>query len=200
LARHLAEIGLHHIQILPGINKGAPSVYADWLLAPGKPTLLLYGHYDVQPVDPIKEWRSPPFKASIIGDNLYARGASDDKGQLFIHLKAIESYLRTNRRLPINIKMRLVPNQEPAEIAFFLQQHIARMTHPAVRSRLKISGSSRPVLLPRNSPVMLAAIRAIEQTWGIPPVFTRSGGSIPLVEQLRRSNESTDRFTWFWST
>jgi acetylornithine deacetylase/succinyl-diaminopimelate desuccinylase-like protein len=101
LARHLAEIGLQHVRVLPGINKGAPSVYADWLLAPGKPTLLLYSHYDVQPVDPIREWRSPPFKATIIGDNLYARGASDDKGQLFIHLKAIESYLRTNRRLPV---------------------------------------------------------------------------------------------------
>ncbi|WP_158260714.1 M20/M25/M40 family metallo-hydrolase [Pleurocapsa sp. CCALA 161] len=92
MARHLAEIGLHHVRVLPGINKGAPNIYADWLLAPGKPTLLLYSHYDVQPVDPIQEWRAPPFKARIIGDNLYARGVSDDQGQLFIHLKAIESY------------------------------------------------------------------------------------------------------------
>jgi len=366
LARHLAEIGLHHVQILPGVNKGAPSIYADWLLAPEKPTLLLYGHYDVQPVDPLKEWRTLPFKATIVNDNLYGRGASDDKGQFFIHLKAVESYLRTTGRLPINIKiwlegeeeigspnlsaflkreakrlqanavlvsdtemlgkgrpsiiyglrgnlncelevkgpkhdlhsgryggavlnplqtlseivaglhdrngrvaipgfyqrvkelepterqqvrcacqrdrqiladldlpmgwgepgynlyermtirpaltingliggytgvgsksvipsrgiakfsMRLVPNQEPAEIARFLQNYITKSTHPAVLTRLKITGASRPVVLPKNSPVMLAAQRAVEQTWGIPPTFTRSGGTIPFVEQLYR--------------
>lgn len=366
LAQHLAELGLHNAQVLPGVNRGAPSVYADWLLAPGKPTLLLYGHYDVQPVDPLKEWRTPPFKATIIGENLYARGASDDKGQLFIHLKAVESYLKTLGRLPINIKIwlegeeeinspnlsaflkreakrlqadavlvsdtemlgcdrpsiiyglrgnlaceieisgprhdlhsgryggavlnplqalsevvaglhdrkgrvaipgfyqqvrelestqrqkirccckrdqqilddldlpagwgeqgysifermtirpaltinglaggytgpggksvipsrglarfsiRLVPNQEPEEIAQLLRRHIATVTPPAVRSRLKITGGSRPVLLPRRHPAMLAAVRAVQSTWGVPPVFTRSGGSIPLVEQLHR--------------
>lgn len=366
LAQHLAEIGLQHIQVLPGINGGHPSVYADWLHAPRKPTLLLYGHYDVQPIDPLKEWHTPPFQATVIGENLFARGASDDKGQLFIHLKAVESYLRTTGSLPLNIKiwlegeeeinspnlsaflhretsrlradavlvsdtemlqpgrpsiiyglrgnlscelevrgpkhdlhsgryggavlnplqalseivaglhdrqgrvaipgfyrrvkelkpterqemrcsckrnqqiladldlpagwgepgynlfermtirpaltinglaggytgagsksvipswgvarfsMRLVPDQDPEEIAQLLHYHIAAGNHPAIRSRLKISSGSRPVLLPKHSPVMLAATRAVEQTWGIPPVFTRSGGSIPLVEQLHR--------------
>ena len=366
LARHLAEIGLQHVQVLPGENGGAPSVYADWLLASGKPTLLLYGHYDVQPVDPVQEWRSPPFKATIVGENLYARGASDDKGQLFIHLKAIECYLRTTKRLPLNLKiwlegeeeinspnlsaflnreagrlqanavlvsdtemlgrdrpsiiyglrgslncelevqgakhdlhsgryggavlnplqalsemvsglhdrqgrvavsgfyrsvrpialaerqqlrcackrdrqilvdldlpagwgepgyslfermtvrpaltinglaggymglgaksvipsrgmarfsLRLVPDQTPAEIAQLLQAHIAAATPPAVRSRLKVTSGSRPVLLPKNHPIVRAAAIAVQQTWGIPPVFTRSGGSIPLVEQLHR--------------
>ncbi len=366
LARHLAEIGLQHIQILPGMNGGHPSVYGDWLQAPGKPTLLLYGHYDVQPIDPLGEWRSPPFKATNIGNNLFARGASDDKGQFFIHLKAVESYLRTTGRLPLNIKvwlegeeeinspnlsaflsreasrlqanavlvsdtemlgvgkpsivyglrgslscelevrgprhdlhsgryggavlnplqalselvaglhdrqnriaiqgfyrrvrnlrptdrqeirccnkrdkqiltdldlpvgwgeegytlsermtirpaltinglaggyagsgsksvipsrgvarlsLRLVPDQNPQEIAELFQQHIAAATHPAVRSRLKITGGSHPVLLPSNSPVMQAAQRAVTQTWGVPPSFTRSGGSIPFVAQLHR--------------
>jgi acetylornithine deacetylase/succinyl-diaminopimelate desuccinylase-like protein len=366
LARHLAEIGLQHIQVLPGENGGAPSVYADWLLAPGKPTLLLYGHYDVQPVDPIQEWRTPPFKATIVGENLFARGASDDKGQLFIHLKAIESYLRSVGQLPLNLKiwlegeeeinspnlsaflnreagrlqanavlvsdtemlgrdrpsiiyglrgnlgcelevrgaqhdlhsgryggavlnplqalseivaglhdrqgrvavpgfyqrvrpiapaerqqircackrdrqiltdldlpagwgepgydlyermtirpaltinglaggytgvgaksvipsrgiarfsLRLVPDQSPVEIAQQLQAHIAAATPPAVRSRLTVTGGSRPVVLPTHHPVMRAAAIAVQQTWGIPPVFTRSGGSIPLVEQLHR--------------
>jgi acetylornithine deacetylase/succinyl-diaminopimelate desuccinylase-like protein len=366
LARHLAEIGLQHIQVLPGPKGGHPSVYADWLQVPGKPTLLLYGHYDVQPVDPVREWRSPPFKATIVGSNLYARGASDDKGQLFIHLKAIESYLRTVGHLPINIKiwlegeeeinspnltaflkreavrlqadavlvsdtemlapgkpsiicglrgslscelevrgpkhdlhsgryggavlnplqalsdivaglhdrqgrvaipgfyshvrdleptkqqnahccckrdrqiladldlstgwgepgyslfermtsrpaltinglaggyvgpgsksvipsrgvarisMRLVPDQDPGDIAQLLQYHIANVTHPAVRTRLTMTGGSRPVLLPKYSLVMQAATRAVRQTWGVSPVFTRSGGSIPLVEQLHR--------------
>lgn len=366
LARHLAEIGLQHVQVLPGINGGAPSVYADWLIAPSKPTLLLYGHYDVQPVDPVKEWRSPPFKATIVGDNLFARGASDDKGQLFIHLKAIESYLKTTGKPPLNIKvwlegeeeinspnlaafldrhaqrlqanavlisdtemlgrgkpsiiyglrgnltcelevrgakhdlhsgryggavlnplqalsemiaglhdrsgkvaipgfyqqvrdlqpserqqlrcackrnqqiladldvpmgwgepgydlyermtarpaltinglaggytgagaksvipsrgmarfsLRLVPDQDPTEIAQLLQRHLNALSHPAIRSRLKVTGGAHPVLLPKNSAVMQAAIRAVEQTWGIAPIFTRSGGSIPLVEQLHR--------------
>lgn len=366
LARHLADIGLHHAQVLPGIRGGAPSVYADWLLAPGKPTLLLYGHYDVQPVDPVDAWRSPPFTATVIGDHLFARGASDDKGQFFIHLKAVESYLRTTGRLPLNIKIwlegeeeinsptlsafldrdakrlqanavlvsdtemlgrgrpsiiyglrgnltcelevrgarhdlhsgryggavlnplqalsemiaglhdrtgtvaiprfyqrvkdlppterqslrcackrdkqiladldlptgwgepgytlfermtirpaltinglaggytgagaksvipsrgiarfsiRLVPNQEPTEIAQLLQRHLASLCHPAVRSQLRVTGGSRPVLLPKHSPVMQAAVRAVQQVWGVSPVFTRSGGSIPLVEQLYR--------------
>jgi len=366
LARHLAEIGLHHVQVLAGMNGGHPSVYADWLQAPGKPTLLLYGHYDVQPVDPLREWRSPPFKATIVGNNLFARGASDDKGQFFIHLKAVESYLRTTGSLPLNIKVwlegeeeinspnlstflnreasrlqanavlvsdtemlgagkpsiiyglrgnlscelevrgpnhdlhsgryggavlnplqalsemvaglhdrqnrvaipgfyrhvrnlqpsdrqeirccnkrdkqiltdldlpagwgeggyslfermtirpaltinglasgyvgaggksvipsrgmarfsfRLVPDQNPQEIAQLLRQHITATTHPAVRSRLAITGGSDPVLLPRNSPVMQAAQRAVTQTWGVSPSFTRSGGSIPFVAQLHR--------------
>jgi acetylornithine deacetylase/succinyl-diaminopimelate desuccinylase-like protein len=366
LARHLAELGLHHVQILPGIRGSPPSVYGDWLQAPSKPTLLLYGHYDVQPIDPVKEWRTPPFQATLIGENLYGRGASDDKGQFFIHLKAIESYLRTTGRLPLNIKIwlegeeeinspnlstflkreaarlkadavlvsdtemlgrdrpsiiyglrgnltcelevtgprhdlhsgryggavlnplqaltdiisglhdrqgriaipgfyqgvrelepterqtirccckrdqqildeldlptgwgesgyslyermtirpaltinglrggytgsgskavipsrglarfsfRLVPDQDPADVAQLLQRHLQTLTHPAVRSSLKITGGARPVLLPKNHPVMGAAVKAVKQTWGIPPVFTRSGGTIPLVEQLHR--------------
>jgi acetylornithine deacetylase/succinyl-diaminopimelate desuccinylase-like protein len=366
LARHLAELGLHNVQILPGIRGSAPSVYGDWLYVPGKPTLLLYGHFDVQPVDPLEKWRSPPFQATIIGENLYGRGACDDKGQLFIHLKAIESYLRTTGKLPLNIKVwlegeeeigspnlaaflqrevsrlqvdavlvsdtemlgynkptiiyglrgnlscelevtgprhdlhsgryggsllnplqalseiiaglhdangrvaipgfyrqvrsvepkerqyirncgksdhqiladldlprgwgepgynlyermtirpaltingitggytgagskavipsravarfsiRLVPDQEPNAIAQLLQHHIQSLTHPAVRTRLQISAGVRPVLLPRNHPVMLAAIQAVKKTWGVPPVFTRSGGTISLVEQLHR--------------
>ncbi|MDM9580110.1 dipeptidase [Nostoc sp. GT001] len=366
LARHLAELGLHNVQILPGIKGSIPSVYGDWLHAPGKPTLLLYGHYDVQPVDPLGAWQTPPFQATIIGENLYGRGASDDKGQFFIHLKAIESYLRTTGKLPLNIKVwlegeeeisspnlsaflkretsrlkadavlvsdtemlgrdrpsiiyglrgnlscelevtgprhdlhsgryggavlnplqglsdiisglhdrkgrvaipgfyqqvrklepterqtirccckrdqqilddldlpagwgepgyslyermtirpaltinglaggytglgskavipnrslarlsiRLVPDQDPADVAQLLQRHIQTLTHPAIRSRLKITGGARSVLLPKNHPVMTAVIKAIKQTWGVTPVFTRSGGTIPLVEQLYR--------------
>ncbi|MBV8885253.1 MAG: M20/M25/M40 family metallo-hydrolase [Chroococcidiopsidaceae cyanobacterium CP_BM_RX_35] len=112
LARHLAEIGLQHVQVIPGMNSGHPSVYADWLQAREKPTLLLYGYYDVQPIDPLREWHTPPFKATIIGNKLFARGASDDKGQLFIHLKAIESYLRTRGKLALNLKIWLEGEEE----------------------------------------------------------------------------------------
>jgi acetylornithine deacetylase/succinyl-diaminopimelate desuccinylase-like protein len=369
LKRHLIKLGLYRVQILPGPNGGHPSVYADWLLAPGQPTLLLYGHYDVQPVDPLKDWRTPPFRATRIGQNLFARGASDDKGQFFIHLKAIESYLATVGSLPINIKvwlegeeeinspnlqalldreaarleadavlisdtemigkgrpsiiyglrgslaielevagprhdlhagryggavhnplqalceiiaglhdqdgrvtipgfydrvrevapterqelrcgsagsqqiiadldipagwgekeyslfermtirpalivngitggytgpgiktviaksglarmsMRLVPAQEPAEIARLLQRHIAVVKPPTVYTKLKITGGSSPVVIPRRHPTISAAARAIYQVWRVPPVFTRSGGTIPLVAQLQRRFE-----------
>jgi hypothetical protein len=150
LARHLAEIGLHHVQILPGVNKGAPSIYADWLLAPEKPTLLLYGHYDVQPVDPLKEWRTLPFKATIVNDNLYGRGASDDKGQFFIHLKAVESYLRTTGRLPINVKIWLEGEEEigSPNLSAFFKREIKRLQANAVLvSDTEMLGKGRPSII-----------------------------------------------------
>ena len=76
LKEHLTKLGLYHAQILPGPNGGHPSVYADWLLATGQPTLLFYGHFDVQPVDPLGDWRTSPFQATRVGQNLFARGAS----------------------------------------------------------------------------------------------------------------------------
>jgi acetylornithine deacetylase/succinyl-diaminopimelate desuccinylase-like protein len=83
---------------------GNPLVYGEWLGAPGKPTVLFYGHYDVQPVDPIEEWRNPPFEPTLEGDHLVARGATDDKGQSFAHLKAVEAVLAERGRLPVNVK------------------------------------------------------------------------------------------------
>ncbi len=365
LKQHLARLGLRHAQVLPGPNGGHPSVYADWLLAPGQPTLLFYGHYDVQPVDPLSDWRTPPFHATRLGQHLFARGASDDKGQFLMHLKAIESYLKTTAALPINIKvwlegeeeinspnlsafldreaarlrsdavlvsdtemlsqgcpsiiyslrgnlnfelevggprhdlhsgryggavhnplqalcemiaglhdapgritipgfydrvrdvapairqelrctgpsdadiltdldlpqgwgeegyslfermtirpaltvngvfggyigpgsksvipkngvarlsMRLVPDQDPGEIADLLRRHIAALKPPAVSARLKISGSAPPVIIPRRHPALSAATRAVHHTWGVPPVFTRSGGTISFVPNLQ---------------
>lgn len=110
LADHLGTIGMEHIEIFP--TKGHPVVYADWLHAAGKPTLLIYGHYDVQPVDPVDLWTSPPFEATIRGENLYARGSADDKGQVFVHLKSIEAYLKITGSLPVNIKLILEGEEE----------------------------------------------------------------------------------------
>lgn len=90
---------------------GNPLVYAEWLGAPGKPTLLVYGHYDVQPPDPLDEWKSPPFEPDIRDGNIYARGACDDKGQTFILIKAVEGLLKTTGRLPVNVKF-LVEGEE----------------------------------------------------------------------------------------
>jgi acetylornithine deacetylase/succinyl-diaminopimelate desuccinylase-like protein len=362
LAGHLTGLGLRHAQVLRGPNGGPPSVYADWLDAPGRPTLLCYGHFDVQPAGPLADWRTPPFQARIIGQNLFARGASDDKGQLFIHLKAIESYLATSRRLPLNIKvwlegeeelgspnltafldceverlradavlisdtemagpgqpsivyglrgqvsvdvevtgaprdlhagryggavvnplqalseliaglhdsrgriavpgvyarvrpasaterqrlrgpaglgrergfrpiwgeagysgfertvlrpalivqglaggktgaaspavipnrarthlsMRLVPDQEPAEIGRLLIRHLAASAPPGARVRARMIGGSRPVLLSPRHPAITAASRAIRAAWNVQPVLTRSGGTIPIVGQFHR--------------
>lgn len=104
VASAMRRIGLDQVAI--SATAGHPVVYGQWLGAgPDAPTLLVYGHYDVQPVDPVDEWLSPPFEPTVRGDNLYARGASDDKGQVFAVLAAVESYLRTAGRLPVNYKM-----------------------------------------------------------------------------------------------
>ena len=79
---------------------------------PANLTILIYGHYDVQPEDPVDKWESPPFEATVRGENLYARGAADDKGQVFIHLKAIEAFLKNNGALPLNIKLIIEGEEE----------------------------------------------------------------------------------------
>ena len=100
LARHLRQLGLESVVLPTG---GHPLVRAGWHGAPGRPTVLIYGHYDVQPVDPLAAWRSPPFEATRRGDGLHGRGASDDKGQLFAHLKALEAWRRATGTLPLNV-------------------------------------------------------------------------------------------------
>jgi len=101
LANHLGQIGMNHATVIN--TAGHPLVYADWRQAPGRPTVLIYGHYDVQPPDPLDKWRTPPFEPVIQGDYLFARGATDDKGQLFIHMKALETCLATTGSLPVNV-------------------------------------------------------------------------------------------------
>lgn len=102
LADALQQVGLEHIEISP--TGGHPIVYADWLHAPEAPTVLLYGHYDVQPADPLALWHTAPFEPTEREGNLYARGSSDDKGQLFVHLKALEALMQSTGGLPVNIK------------------------------------------------------------------------------------------------
>ncbi len=102
LSNHMRSIGLEHIEVME--TGGHPLVYADWLHAPGKPTILIYGHYDVQPEEPVDLWTTPPFVGTIRDGRLYARGAADDKGQVFIHLKAIELLMKETGALPLNVK------------------------------------------------------------------------------------------------
>ena len=109
-ADELGRVGLENVRLIE--TAGHPVVYADWLHAPEAPTILLYGHYDVQPVDPLDEWTSPPFKATVREGEIYARGAADDKGQIFMHFKAVEAWLKQVGRLPVNMKFILEGEEE----------------------------------------------------------------------------------------
>jgi acetylornithine deacetylase/succinyl-diaminopimelate desuccinylase-like protein len=110
LAAELTRIGMENVRLIE--TAGHPLVYGDWLRAPGKPTALLYGHYDVQPPDPLDEWLSPPFEPTERNGNLYARGAVDDKGQMYMHVKALESLLAASGSLPLNVRVILEGEEE----------------------------------------------------------------------------------------
>src|ERR1700677_3003026 len=110
-------------------TKKHPIVYAESLGAPGKPTILIYGHYDVQPPEPLEPWLSPPFEPTIRDGNLYARGATDDKGQMFTHLKAVEAWLKTTGKLPVNVKLLIEGEEEVGGVSLeaYLSHHADRL-------------------------------------------------------------------------
>ncbi len=109
VADALKKAGLENVEIIP--TGKHPLIYADWLHAPGKPTVLCYGHYDVQPPDPLELWRTPPFEPTERDGNLYARGSADDKGQMYMHIKAVEALFAVNGKPPVNLKF-LVEGEE----------------------------------------------------------------------------------------
>jgi acetylornithine deacetylase/succinyl-diaminopimelate desuccinylase-like protein len=119
----MQRIGLQNVRLLD--TPGNPVVYGDWLAAPGAPTILFYGHYDVQPVDPLELWESPPFEATIRDGEIYARGSADDKGQVFMHFKAIEAHLKQNGKLPVNMKIILEGEEEVGSVNLddFIRAH-----------------------------------------------------------------------------
>jgi len=111
VADQLTKIGLNKVSIEK--TDGHPIVYGEYLEAgPEKPTILIYGHYDVQPPDPLEKWQTPPFEPKVRDGKIYARGASDDKGQVFTHFKAIESFLKTGTALPANVKFIIEGEEE----------------------------------------------------------------------------------------
>ena len=126
LAAALRGLGMDGVELVETV--GHPFVYAESLRAPGRPTLLFYGHYDVQPVDPLEEWLSPPFAGEVREDNIYARGASDMKGQLFAHLKAVEA-LVAQGPLPVNVKYLLEGEEEigSPHIAAYIAENRERL-------------------------------------------------------------------------
>jgi acetylornithine deacetylase/succinyl-diaminopimelate desuccinylase-like protein len=126
-ADEMTRIGMENSRVIE--TDGHPIVCADWLHATGAPTVLFYGHYDVQPVDPLELWTSPPFEATIRDEEIYARGACDDKGQVFVHFKAIEAHLKKKGRLPVNFKVILEGEEEIGSVSLspFVRDHKAEL-------------------------------------------------------------------------
>ena len=134
LAEELRRLGMEHVDLIEmptgdGGN-GHPLVAADWLHAPGKPTVLCYGHYDVQPPDPLDEWHTPPFEPTERDGNLYARGAVDDKGQMYMHIKALEAlFAAYGGKLPLNVRVIFEGEEEVGgeSISAFITQQPQRL-------------------------------------------------------------------------
>jgi acetylornithine deacetylase/succinyl-diaminopimelate desuccinylase-like protein len=170
LAALLRRIGLEGVRIVPTARH--PIVYGEWLHAPGRPTVIVYGHYDVQPADP-SAWRTPPFEPVQRGSDLYGRGACDDKGQLSAQLRALESYLATSRALPVNVKCLLDGEEEigSPNLRRFLERERGRLgADVAVMSDTRMLGPGRPALT-----YSLRGSLSLELEVGGPPRDLHSG-------------------------
>ncbi len=153
LTEQMRGMGIENVAVLPTARH--PVVYGDWMHAPGKPVVLIYGHYDVQPVDPLNEWLTEPFTPTIRGENIYARGASDMKGQVMAYLKAVESLLKTNS-LGVNLKFLIEGEEEigSPSLGAFIDQHRERLACDVVLNA--DSGIMRPDL-----PSMTVGLRGL---------------------------------------
>lgn len=154
LADSLTKAGLENVTIHQ--TAGHPIVTADHLHAPGKPTVLVYGHYDVQPVDPLNLWETPPFEPTIRGDKIFARGATDDKGQVFLHIKAFEALLKQEKDLPVNIKFCIEGEEEVGSpnLPSFLEERSEELSADVVL----ISDTS---LLEKGKPAICVGLRGL---------------------------------------
>lgn len=156
-ARMLKRAGLRSVEVIAG--DGHPLVYGEWLEAPGKPTVLLYGHYDVQPVDPLDEWLSPPFEPEVRGGQVYARGASDDKGQLLANIKALQVLREVRGRFPLNIKFLIEGEEEVGgeAVAAFIASSRDRL-------RADFGLISDTAMLSRDMPTICTGLRGLLYT------------------------------------
>lgn len=157
VAQAFRDARMENVEIID--TKGHPLVYADWLHAPGKPTVLCYGHYDVQPPDPLDEWISPPFEPTLRNGCIYARGATDDKGQVYMHIKAVEALMALHGKLPVNVKFLIEGEEECGgeSIAEFL---------PKNRDRLKadVALVSDTELYAKGLPTLCVGLRGLVYT------------------------------------
>jgi acetylornithine deacetylase/succinyl-diaminopimelate desuccinylase-like protein len=127
VADSLRRAGIENVEVIP--TTGNPLVYGDWLHAPRQPTVLCYGHYDVQPPDPLELWHNPPFEPAVRDGNIYARGSADDKGQMYMHIKAVEVLRAVNGTLPVNLKFLIEGEEEvgSASLPKFLAENTAKL-------------------------------------------------------------------------
>lgn len=157
LVEHCKAIGLDNVQMLE--EGGKPTVYAEWLGAPGAPTVLAYAHYDVQPEEPVELWTSPPFEPTERDGRIYARGSSDDKATLWIALCAIEAWLKVEGRLPCNVKVFLEGEEESGSpsLSAILKKH-----HDLLKSDFILSADGG--MLHDGLPDVMVATRGIAKT------------------------------------
>jgi len=129
LMSKFTAMGLEHVQRLMVREHGLPLVYADWLHAAGAPTVLFYGHYDVQPPDPLAEWISPPFTPTLRDGNIYARGAADDKGQVFAQIEAVQAWMQAEHALPVNVRFLIEGEEEVGgeSVEAYIRAHHAEL-------------------------------------------------------------------------
>lgn len=147
-AQSLKQAGLENIDIIA--TGGHPVVYADWLHATGKPTVLVYGHYDVQPAEPLELWNTPPFEPVIQDGKLFGRGSTDDKGQLLLYAKAIEAFLRTHGSLPVNVKFCIEGEEEIASkhLPAFVEKYKDKLqADTIVLSDTQMQAPGKPALM-----------------------------------------------------
>jgi acetylornithine deacetylase/succinyl-diaminopimelate desuccinylase-like protein len=155
LCEKLLAAGFTTAEVMP--TAGHPVVYAEWLAAgPTAPTILVYGHYDVQPPDPLDEWATPPFQPTIVGDDLFARGASDDKGQTYIHVKAAEAFKETTGAPPVNIKCIFESEEEigSPSLTPFIREHADLL-------KADVAVISDSHILDKNTPSVVYALRGL---------------------------------------
>jgi acetylornithine deacetylase/succinyl-diaminopimelate desuccinylase-like protein len=199
VAEKLRAAGLEDVRIEP--TKMHPLVYGESLRAPGKPTVLFYGHYDVQPAEPLELWTSPPFEPTVRGNNLFGRGTADDKGQVHIHIKALESLLKTEGRLPLNVKVIVEGEEEVGSVSLwdFVQRN---------RDRLKADALvvSDTAMLAKGVPSITYGLRGlnyyeVELTGPIQDLHSGVfGGAVPnpitvLAKMIARLHDKNFRVT-----
>ncbi len=154
VAQRLSTAGAENVEVLP--TGGHPVVYGDWLHAEGKPTILVYGHFDVQPVDPVELWTHPPFEPTVVDARVYARGASDDKGNMLAPILAVEALLRSGGAAPVNLKFCFEGQEEigSPQIPEFMPAHVERFA-----SDLAVSADGGQ--FSETEPLLLMSLRGI---------------------------------------
>ncbi|TGB02870.1 dipeptidase [Halobacillus salinus] len=173
VAESLKGIGMEHVEVIE--TDGHPIVYGDWLHAADKPTILIYGHYDVQPADPLDLWETPPFDPVIRDDKIFARGATDDKGQVFLHIKAVELLMKEHGTLPVNVKFCIEGEEEVASpnLVPFIEQNEEKLA---------------------NDAVVISDTSFIEK--GLPAICTSLRGALAMELQVKTANSDLHSGTY----